>query len=152
MHRPGFLLAAFTLWLASVAQPGAASSLSNGPAIMAGVPAPYNLRRTVDKNECFSHGGGAYCQDQSQLRQPVLIWEYNNMGAADGFRLYKVTGGRALEADIPTRVPQKITWAAWTAKMGTCFVVTAYAGSRESADSNKYCIPYVVQQAAPLAH
>ena len=121
--------------------------------VQAVIVAPYNLRRTTDKNECFAHGGGVYCQDPSQLRQPVLIWEWNgNLSTIDGFHLYKVTGGRTLAQDIPSRLNQKITWSAWTAKPGTCYVVTAYKGQAESADSNKWCVPFVVEQPLPPSH
>jgi len=117
------------------------------------IVAPYNLRRTTDKNECFAHGGGVYCQDPSQLRQPVLIWEWNgNLTTIDGFHLYKVTGGRTLAQDIPSRLNQKITWSAWTAKPGTCYVVTAYKAQSESADSNKWCAPFVIEPVQQLSH
>ena len=131
------------------------TTTQQNPAVVqpVGIVAPHDLRRTTDKNECFAHGGGAYCQDASQLRQPVLIWEWNgNLTTIDGFHLYKVTGGRSLAQDIPARLNQKITWSAWTAKPGTCYVVTAYKAQSESADSNKWCAPFVIGPVQQLSH
>jgi hypothetical protein len=152
MQRHALLIVAFALWVAMNAPADAASSstTTNAHPLVPYLAAPYNLRRTSDKNECFSHGGGAYCQDQSQLRQTVLIWEYNgSLSTIDGFRFYKLTGGRHLDVQIPSAINQKITWDAWTAKPGTCFAVTAYKGTQESADSNHYCVPFVVTAPMP---
>jgi hypothetical protein len=151
------LLIAYSTFALST--PARASSTTTttqqNPAVVqpVGIVAPHDLRRTTDKNECFAHGGGVYCQDASQLRQPVLIWEWNgNLTTIDGFHLYKVTGGRSLAQDIPARLNQKITWSAWTAKPGTCYVVTAYKAQSESADSNKWCAPFVIEPVQQLSH
>lgn len=152
MQRHALLIVALASWFTMNATADAASSstTANAHALVPLLAAPYNLRRTSDKNECFSHGGGAYCQDQSQLRQTVLIWEWNgNLSSIGGFRFYKLTGGRHLDVQIPSGVNQKITWDAWTARPGTCFVVTAYTATQESADSNKYCVPYTVEAPMP---
>jgi hypothetical protein len=154
MQRHALLIAAVVLGLAMNGSANAAttttSTTTNTHVLAPMIAAPYNLRRTTDKNECFSHGGGAYCQDQSQLRQPVLIWEWNgNLSSIDGFRFYKVTGGRHLDVTISSNLNQKITWDAWTAHPGTCFAVTAFKGTTESSDSNKYCMPFVVQAPMP---
>jgi hypothetical protein len=157
MHRSGLFFLALTLLFASVAQSSAASTGSQGgPAQLVALIAPWNLHALplspnqtpsqTEKDECFKHGGGGHCTDPYPFRSYVVVWDYGNLSAVTGFRFYQVTGGRKLLSDIPTRVPQTITWAAWGARMGTCFVVTAYAGSRESADSNRFCIPYTAIQ------
>lgn len=163
MHRFKFLIIALALLLAAVAQPCAASTGSQGaPAMMAVVVAPWNLRSLplspaqlptqAEKDDCFKHGGGGHCTDPYPFRSYVVVWDYGSLSTVDGFRFYQVSGGRKLLSNIPTRVPQTITWSAWGARMGTCFVVTAYAGSRESADSNRFCIPYTaVQQQIQVA-
>ena len=108
------------------------------------LPAPYDLRRTTNRNDCRSHGGGSFCQNPSHLNKPVLIWEWKgNPSSLDGFRLYMLTGGRTLINQIPALLNQQIVFA-YTAHAGQCFVVTAYKGAHESADSNKWCAPYTV--------
>src|SRR5215472_17700180 len=101
LYSVASLLIAYSIF--AVSTPAHASSTTTttqqNPAVVqpVGIVGPFNLRRTTDKNECFAHGGGVYCQDASQLRQPVLIWEFNgNLSTIDGFHFYKVTGGRSL--------------------------------------------------------
>ena len=108
------------------------------------LPTPFNLRRTTNRTDCVSHGGGSYCQNPSHLQKPVLIWEWKgNTNGLGGFRLYRLTGGRTLVNQLPALLNQQIVFAS-TAHAGQCFVVTAYNGAQESPDSNKWCAPYTV--------
>ncbi|MBV8171656.1 MAG: hypothetical protein JO219_06980 [Candidatus Eremiobacteraeota bacterium] len=165
MHRLGLSFVAFALVLAASARLGAAATTtttnttqSHPQVQLAAIPTPANLRAIplsqnqlptqTEKDQCYAHGGGGHCTDPYPFRSYVLIWDFTNLSAVDGFRFYQVSGGRTMLSDIPTRVPQTITWAAWGKRAGTCFVVTAYQGSRESADSNKFCIPFLAPQSS----
>jgi len=150
MLRAFFLAALmlFVLTAAAVDATTAPSTSASPGAVTSGAPAlaaPHDLRSTTDRNACVSHGGGSYCQNASHFRKPVLIWEWKGtLNAIDGFRLYELTGGRTVAKQIPALLNQQIIWGVQSARAGNCFVVTAYAGSHESADSNQWCAPYTV--------
>jgi len=118
------------------------------------VPAPYDLRRTTDKDECFAHGGGGHCTDPQPFREAVLIWEWKgntNYPTVDGYRFYQ-KGHSAPDVDIPVRLNQQITWDAWGKPVNSCFYVTAYVGTRESSPSNAWCISPTVSQPIQMQH
>jgi len=154
MQRAVFFFVLLTLFVSATAAvlastsptpSSAPASASPATAPNATLPAPYNLRRTTNRNDCLSHGGGSYCQNPSHFNAPVLIWAWKgNFSAIDGFRVYKVTGGRTLAKQVLAFLNQRVAWGISDVHAGFCFVVTAYKGTQESADSNTWCAPYTV--------
>lgn len=89
-------------------------------------------------DDCKRHGGTVYCS--VRITTTLLIWEWiGNTATADGFKVYNVTGTRTLSTEIPS-AHQRIAGDLLDAQPGACWVVTAFAGNVESADSNRFCL------------
>jgi len=91
-------------------------------------------------DDCKRHGGVVYCS--VKITTTLLIWEWiGNSATINGFKIYNVTEKtRTLSTEIPS-ASQRIAGDLLDAQPGACWVVTAYAGNVESADSNRFCLP-----------
>jgi len=110
------------------------------------VAAPANLHSVTSGTDCGTHVGafGALvCPDMMKSGDLLLIWDWrpgDGPDTIDGYRIYRSTG--ELLATRPSAeqtlfdVPKPRNGGGYN---GTCYAVSAYVGSRESARSPVYC-------------
>lgn len=133
-------------------KPGFATAASNpalgnrgGSAVNAMfVAAPSGLSNTLDAKVCTQHGGfagGLGCQAGLPNGMLALVWSCANC-KADGYRLFRVDGGRHEPVAIPANggdVTIALLDAPQGGFAGRCYAVMAYRGPNESELSNAYC-------------
>ena len=115
-------------------------------------PAPQFPRQPTSLQDCRDHGGllasvlclGAYEPGGSGL---ILVWDGYN-AKISGFRVYSTTGGRKPISPQLAATGNATTFAFIAGRSnsftGQCYVVTAYVGFNESADSRPYCVTKTV--------
>jgi len=108
--------------------------------------APKGMASTQDPQVCSQHMGwivGLICQTGLSTGALALIWSTGNCDTCfDGYHLYRVDSGRR---DLLQTQPDKSITGTIFAKedgpfVGRCYMVTAYQGKLESADSSPACI------------
>lgn len=135
------------LW--SVA-PNALCSYSISPAIAA----PTAFGNVTDAQQCGAHGYAALaveaCAAAINAGEVVVAWSWNATAcqaapacttSIDGFRVYRFAG-KSEDSAVPVTTQYsgaRVTLVSFPDPGGTCFVVRAYKGRLESADSNEYC-------------
>ena len=125
--------------------------------MLGGLPSPVNLTNTVTQGVCAAHGGPAgsfACYIGLPAGKLVLVWDYPYTDKIDGYRVYFhgiTTSGS------PTHVVQQQYVGSKPVatqsdpsvhlivldppSVGTCFDVTAFQGSTESARSaTSFCV------------
>jgi hypothetical protein len=119
------------------------------------VPLPTNLANTQSAKVCSAHGGlaGLFCPDSLHNGYLVLVWDWEGNPLnpkVDGFRIYEVDGGQHKLVDT---VPHPQLTISFQRPIqggfgGKCYAATAYIGTRESANSQTFCVPagYTGQQ------
>lgn len=113
------------------------------------VAAPTGFTATTSATTCTQHAGalGALvCKTIAQSGWMVLVWNWSACGSADcvktigGYHVYRAGSSSSKPALLATVAnPQQTVYATASYAVGQCFTVRAYAGSRESRDSNRYC-------------
>jgi hypothetical protein len=112
--------------------------------IKRGPPAPTGMSNTLDSKVCTQHGGfggGLGCAAGLPNGMLALVWSCNNC-KADGYRLFRVDGGRHEPVAIPANggdVTIALLDAPQGGFAGRCYAVAAYQGSNESELSNAFC-------------
>jgi hypothetical protein len=108
------------------------------------VPFPTGMTNTVDSKVCTQHGGfaaGVGCNAGIPNGMLALVWDCPNC-AADGYRLYRVDGGKRDLVATPAN-GGSFTAALLDAPAGgfggRCYAAVAYRGANESNLSNSYC-------------
>ena len=102
------------------------------------------MTNTVDSKVCTQHGGfaaGVGCTAGIPNGMLALVWDCPNC-AADGYRLYRVDGGKRDLVATPAN-GGAFTAALLDAPAGgfgaRCYAAVAYRGANESNLSNSYC-------------
>jgi hypothetical protein len=119
-------------------------ALSGGMAI---VPSPPSgLTSTLDPRVCGDHAGlaGFICLATIPAGYLTLVWDWAPSTAyrdLDGYRIYRVDGGRRTLVDTQTSADIKIQAFQQPASgfAGQCFAVSAHKGGAESALSAPFC-------------
>ena len=111
-------------------------------------PAPQNLRQPGGMQDCRDHAGAAGGLVCATVYGPsgqglALIWDaYSEK--VDGFKLYTIRGTRkAISPQINANGNGSTfgyVGGSSSSFSGQCFVVTAYSGTNESADSKPFCV------------
>jgi len=108
---------------------------------------PTNVRNANGVQDCAAHVGllGAFvCTDLIRSGRMLLVWDWQagfGPDAIDGYRVYRVDGGKRL---VYTRADKKDITLFDVALpaggyVGTCYAVSAYAGTSESTLSSTFC-------------
>jgi hypothetical protein len=117
------------------------------------LPPPINLTQALTKDVCQAHGGSAgslACYIGLPAGKLALVWDYPYSNAIDGYNVYRAdsasTGTTTLHmqtAPKPVATQADPTWkfvVLDAQRAGSCFAVTAYHGSAESARSVRFCV------------
>jgi len=109
--------------------------------------APTNLKTTTNPGVCGDHVaplfGGLICGAALSEGDLVLVWDYPDVNTVDGFRIYQVSGGTHTLVDHQSGMTGKALSIKAANAKNLCYVVRAYKGSSESADSNSTCTPTI---------
>ena len=108
---------------------------------------PFYLRVASGAADCALHVGqivgSLICPDMIRSGNLLLVWEWRpgaGPGRVDGYRVYRLDGGKRL---VDTRGSQDLMLTDLPVPRngypGTCYAVTAFAGTRESAMSPAFC-------------
>ena len=108
---------------------------------------PINVRVASGAADCALHigqiVGSLICPDMIRSGNLLLVWEWRpgaGPDRVDGYRVYRVDGGKRL---VDTRGSQDLMLTDLPVPRGgypgTCYSVTAFAGTRESAMSPAFC-------------
>src|SRR5271165_43513 len=117
------------------------------------LPAPVNLTQALTKDVCQAHGGSAglfACYIGLPAGKVALVWDYPYSNPIDGYNVYRADTAPSGPATVHmVTAPKPIATQAnpsWkfvvldAQKAGSCFDVTAYHGTDESARSVRFCI------------
>jgi hypothetical protein len=108
------------------------------------IPAPSGVRPVQSKQDCSSALGllAVICDANVKAGVLQLVW-HDNTAKLDGYKVYRVGGGHPTLVTTTTNGPTPKYGAISKPSGGygsACYAVTAYRGSRESAQSGKYCV------------
>jgi len=114
---------------------------------------PINLAQALTKDVCQAHGGSAgsfACYIGLPAGKLALVWDYPYSGPIDGYNIYRAdtapSGPATVHVTIAPKPLAQQANASWkfvvldAQKAGSCFAVTAYHGTAESARSVRLCI------------
>jgi hypothetical protein len=108
--------------------------------------APSGLTSTLDPHVCGDHAGlaGFICLASIPAGYLTLVWDWAPSTAyrdLDGYRIYRVDGGRRTLVETQTSADIKIQAFQQPPSgfAGQCFAVTAHKGGAESALSAPFC-------------
>jgi hypothetical protein len=117
------------------------------------LPAPINLTQAFTKDVCQAHGGSAgslACYIGLPAGKLALVWDYPYSDTTDGYNIYRADTAPSGPATVHMMIAPKPLAAqanpSWkfvvldAQKAGSCFAVTAYHGTTESARSVRLCI------------
>ena len=111
------------------------------------VAAPTNLKTTTDPGVCGDHVaplfGALICGAALKDGDLILVWDYSDASKVDGFRIFNTTGGAHTQIDTQSGMTGKALKIKAADAKSMCFVVRAYKGAIESADSNSTCTPAI---------
>jgi hypothetical protein len=120
----------------------------------AALPPPISLEQAWTKEVCAAHGGSAgsiACYIGLPAGKLALVWVYPYSNPIDGYNVYRADAapsGPMTTLHMMTPLKPIATQAdpSWkfvvldAQKAGSCFAVTAYHGSDESAHSVRFCV------------
>ncbi len=125
-------------------------SVTCGPVptpVPAGPAPPTNLKATTDPAVCGDHVaplfGALICGAALKDGDLILVWDYPDAGSVDGFHIYQLNGSTHTLVDKQSGMTGKALSVKAADAKSLCYVVRAYKGSTESADSNSTCTPTI---------
>ena len=105
------------------------------------LPAPSNLVNTITQGVCSKYGGsaGAFaCSIGLPAGKLVLVWDYPSNVQIDGYRVYNTATNKVAATQSNAAIRLEVLDPP---PAGTCFAVTAFFGSHESARSaTSFCV------------
>ncbi|HJT16724.1 MAG TPA: hypothetical protein VJ853_05030 [Thermoanaerobaculia bacterium] len=112
------------------------------PPIFGSIPAPTNLTLTTRPDVCAKYGGPAAslaCTAAFPAGKLVLVWDYPFPNAVDGFHVYTTKSGGS---PVATQTTPGVRLAILDpGPVGTCYVVTAFQGTKVSQQSaSSFCV------------
>lgn len=127
--------------------------LAPGAHLPVALPPPINLTQALTKEVCQAHGGSAgsfACYIGLPAGKVALVWDYPYPNPIDGYNVYRADTAppgpmavHMLYAPKPIATQANPAWKFVildAQKAGSCFNVTAYHGSDESARSIRFCL------------
>jgi hypothetical protein len=136
------------------AQPTRTPLVNPGARVPVALPPPISLAQAWTKDVCAAHGGSAgsiACYIGLPAGKLALVWTYPYSNPIDGYNVYRADDAapsapmtlHMMGAAKPIASQANSAWkfAVLDAqKAGSCFAVTAYHGSDESARSVRFCV------------